>query len=111
MINITDKNYSDFLDKKILVIDFYADWCGPCKMYAPLFEQVSKKEDLSEVVFLKCNADENPALRNGFKIDKFPTTMIVTPNGNRFELRKKLLGVQGPDRLYTTIKEVIPSIS
>ena len=56
------------------VIDFYADWCGPCKSFAPIYDAVSEKHD--DVVFAKVNTEDEQELAASFQIRSIPTLMI-----------------------------------
>lgn len=58
-----------------VVIDFYANWCGPCKQIAPLFVEMSAR--YPEIVFLKVNIDESDNLASVFKINALPTFVFV----------------------------------
>jgi thioredoxin 1 len=62
-----------------LVIDFWAEWCGPCKMVAPVIEELSK-EMAGKVTFGKCNIDKNPRIAASFGISAIPT-IILFSNG------------------------------
>lgn len=61
-------------DKKVLV-DFWATWCGPCKMLAPIIEEVAE-EYADHVKVGKVNVDEQPELANAFEISSIPTVMV-----------------------------------
>lgn len=83
---LTDENAQEFVTKnqdanKFLVIDCYADWCGPCQMYWPVFEEVasqySKRED---VEFVKANADLAPWVLQSFGVRGIPATVILKDN-------------------------------
>ena len=70
-------NFLEFheeLNKGTVFVDFYADWCGPCKMLAPFVEEAS--EQVSDVTFLKVNVDSEPELASEFGIMSIPTLMI-----------------------------------
>jgi thioredoxin 1 len=60
-----------------VLVDFYADWCGPCKMIAPAIEQLSK-EYAGKVKFVKVNTDDNQELASGFGIMSIPTVMFFS---------------------------------
>jgi len=86
----------------IVVIDFWAEWCMPCKFYEPIFEKVAEK--LSEkVVFARVNVDENPRLASMYQIMAIPTTIIFV-NGKPVE---KMLGLIGEGQLERTIKKYL----
>ena len=60
-------------DGKVLV-DFWAPWCGPCKMMTPLLEQVAK--ELNNIKFVKLNIDENPEIPTKYQVRSIPTLML-----------------------------------
>lgn len=77
MVSHTDKNsfQKDVLDEKGLVfVDFYANWCGPCKMTEPIIEELSKEQ--TDIKFVKINVDENPDLTSLYQVFSIPTFMI-----------------------------------
>ncbi len=61
-------------DNDIVVIDFWAPWCGPCKQFGPVFEKVSEK--YPEIRFMKCNTEEQQEVAGAFGIRSIPTTAI-----------------------------------
>lgn len=61
--------------KETVLVDFYAEWCGPCKMQSPIIDEVSK--ELSDVKFCKINIDEQPELAMEYGVMSIPTIMIV----------------------------------
>lgn len=70
-------------ENKRVLVDFYATWCGPCRMLSPVLEEVSK--DLPEITILKVNVDEHQSLASMFGITAIPT-MIEFKEGNRVNL-------------------------
>ena len=80
-VNVIDQNTFEATvlqsDKPVLV-DFWASWCGPCRMLAPVVEQLS--EDHPEVVFGKVNIDEQPELAARYQVASIPT-LILFKNG------------------------------
>ena len=77
IINLTKDSYHNEVmeTEKVVVIDFWATWCGPCKMMAPVVEEVAK--DYPDVKVCKVNVDEEPELSNAFKIVSIPTIVVI----------------------------------
>ncbi len=85
----TEKEYDEMLkNNKSVFVDFYADWCGPCKMLAPVVEDLSK--EYTDVVFAKVNVDDNPEIAQRYGIMSIPT-LIAFKNG---EVAGQSLGFQ-----------------
>ena len=73
--DLTAENFdSTITDNDIVVIDFWAPWCGPCRGFAPVFEQVA--QETPDATFVKVNTDEEQALAGHFGIRSIPTLMI-----------------------------------
>jgi len=78
-IELTDENFPETVtNNDILVIDFWAEWCGPCKSFAPTFEKVS--ENHADVVFAKCDTDSQQMLAAQFAIQSIPTLAVLRSN-------------------------------
>ncbi len=83
-LTITDDNFDGTVKaNQILVIDFWAPWCGPCRMVGPVFEQLAA-EYSSKVAFGKMNVDENQTVPSTFRVMSIPT-LIVFKQGKEVE--------------------------
>ena len=78
VIQVTEDNFDEVVMKseKPVLIDFYADWCGPCKMMSPIVEQISEKY-ADKYVVCKVNVDEQEELAVKFGIQSIPTLVLV----------------------------------
>ena len=74
-VEITRDNFEDQVKEGIVVVDWWATWCGPCRAFAPVFERVAAKHP--DVVFGKVNTEEQRELAAEFQINAIPTLMII----------------------------------
>ncbi len=73
-INISAENFEQTIgDNDIVLVDFWADWCGPCKRFGPIYEKSSEQH--GDVTYAKVDTDANPQLMNDFGIQGIPTLM------------------------------------
>ncbi len=74
-IALTDESFQAKIDAGgIVFVDFWATWCGPCRMFAPIYEKVAAKHP--DVTFAKVDTDENPNVAGQWQISAIPTLMI-----------------------------------
>ncbi len=81
-----------------LVVDFWAEWCGPCRMVGPTIEQLSR-EFAGTISFGKCNTDENPRIATRFGISAIPTIMLFS-NG---QLVDRIIGAYPKETIRSRI--------
>ena len=75
-----DPHNFSYKGKLPAVIDFYADWCGPCRRVAPIMERLAEEYDGKLLVY-KINTDQEKALSNAFQIRSFPTVLFIPMKG------------------------------
>lgn len=99
---ITEDNFEEEVlnsDKPVL-LDFYADWCGPCKMMSPIIDKIAEEIEATAKVG-KINTDENMNLAEKYEIMSIPTIMIIK-NGQEV---KRFLGVTPKEEIIKAINE------
>jgi thioredoxin 1 len=75
VMDVTKENFSEVIEgSDIVVVDFWAPWCGPCKSFAPIFESAAKANE--DVTFVKINTEEQQELAGHFQIRSIPTLMV-----------------------------------
>ena len=96
VLNVTSENYENEVlksEKKVL-IDFYADWCGPCKMMSPVIDEIA--EEMKETIKVgKINVDENQDLAMEYGVMSIPT-IVILKNG---EVEKTFVGVTDKEEI------------
>jgi len=99
MIQITQQNYSEVVlkSKNPVLIDFYADWCGPCKMLSPILAGIAQKHP--EITVVKCDVDANQELAMKFGVRSIPT--VVAMKGG-VEVNRKV-GLAGENVLLALV--------
>jgi thioredoxin 1 len=97
---ITTDNFEEEILKsdKTALVDFYADWCGPCQMMSPIIDEIS--EELTDVKFGKVNIDDYPEIAANYGIMSIPT-LLIFKNG---ELNNTFVGVTAKDKILDALK-------
>jgi len=86
VISLTSENFEEILGSgKPILIDFYATWCGPCKMMAPVVEEIA--EEHPEVTVCKINTDDEPAIATSFGIMAIPTFVAIKDGAIKGQLQ------------------------
>lgn len=99
VVKLNHENFAEAVKSGRALIDFYADWCGPCRMMAPILEAVAaEREDL---LVAKVNVDENAELASRFGVMSIPT-LVVLEDGEEI---KRIVGARPKDALLSEIEE------
>ena len=101
LIHIEKQNYDELVKEGIVLVDFYAEWCGPCKMLAPALEALSSERD--DIRIIKVNVDEQEDLARRFGIMSVPTLILYKDNN----ILSKKMGFHTLDMLNEWISESV----
>ncbi len=98
---LSEANFNETIENNsIVIIDFWAPWCGPCKQFGPIYEKVS--EEYPDIVFGKVNTEDEQGLAGHFQIRSIPTTIILKENIAVFQQP----GVMPEEGLNDVIRQV-----
>jgi len=97
---ITDEEFNEIINNshKLVVVDFFAEWCMPCLMLAPIIEDLA--EQIKEVKFVKINVDDNESLSGKYKISSIPC-LIIFKEGKEVD---RIIGAHSSEVIENKIK-------
>lgn len=99
---VTDANFVEATKDGLVLIDFWAEWCGPCRMQTPILEQLAEEVHGDELKIVKMDVDENPNTARQFGIMSIPTLMFKKDG----EVVKQVAGVHTKDQLKAIVAEL-----
>jgi thioredoxin 1 len=101
---LTDATFDEEVksSSEVIVVDFWAEWCGPCKLIAPVLDEIAS-EQAGKVTIAKLNVDENPGIARRFDVMSIPT-LIVFKDG---EPQKRLVGAKGKGQLLEELADFL----
>ena len=102
LINVTDEEFQNtMLDNKgLCLVDFWAEWCGPCKQVGPILEEIASDDQIN-ITIAKINIDENPRTPTNYGVRSIPTLMLFSDG----ELKDTKVGALPRQELKDWIKE------
>ncbi|MFC1766452.1 thioredoxin [Planctomycetota bacterium] len=99
--DLNDTNFQSETQNGVALVDFWAPWCGPCRMQGPIIEKIAEQM-LGQVTVAKVNVDESPTVAASFGVSSIPT-LVLLRNGEKVQ---QFVGVRGEDELLQAIKGV-----
>jgi thioredoxin 1 len=107
VIELEDNNFKKEVEESKIpvIIDFFADWCGPCQMMKPVFEKISK-EYKGKLKFAKVNTEDNPQLAEKFEIQGIPC-LIIAKKGKEVD---RIVGFMSEASLKQKINDILKNI-
>lgn len=99
---LNEMNFNDAIESRnnVSIVDFYADWCGPCKMLGPILQELAL--EYTNINFFKVNVDDSANLARIYGVMSIPTLIFFKNN----KVEKTLVGLQGKNELINIIKEL-----
>ena len=99
---ITDATFEAETKEGLVLVDFWATWCGPCRMQAPILEKLSEELSDDELKILKMDVDENPETARAFGIMSIPTLLFKTDG----QVAKQVAGVHTAAQIKAIVAEL-----
>ena len=99
VMNVNNENFNELKNsEKIVLLDFYADWCGPCRMVSPIVDEIANENP--EIVVGKVNVDNVPELANLFGVSSIPM-LVVMKNG---KVINQAVGARPKEQILSMLK-------
>ncbi|MCH9627587.1 MAG: Thioredoxin [Chlamydiales bacterium] len=99
---LSDDNFEDGISQGVVLVDFYADWCGPCRMLTPVVEELAQ-EMTGKMTVAKVDTDQSVNVAAKFEVTSIPT-LILFKDG---QIVKRVVGLKDLDALRSMVNEVL----
>jgi len=102
VIEANQNNFSKIISKGVVLVDFFAQWCGPCRMVTPIIEEIADEMD-GKATFVKIDIDKETILASDYKVTSIPT-LILFKNGKEVN---RIVGLRDADAIKKFVEEAI----
>ena len=102
ILHLKESNFDQHIKNGVALVDFFAQWCGPCRMLAPILEEIAE-EMQNKAVIAKVDIDEEVSLTSKFQITSVPT-LIIFKDGKEFD---RVIGLKDADSLKNIIQKAL----
>ena len=97
---ISESEFNDEIKEGLVLVDFFADWCRPCKMFIPILEEIDNENNNIKVV--KVNVDEAKKLAYYFEIQSIPTLLLIKDG----EEKQRIIGFTTKEKVMEMVKQI-----
>jgi len=101
-VALNEQNFNEEISSGVTLVDFWAEWCGPCQIMLPILDELTTKME-GKAKIAKVNVDENPSIAAQFRVMSIPT-LIVFKDGQPVE---QMVGVQQADQLEAVLSKYL----
>ena len=107
IVALSDSTFDETISgsEKPVLVDFWAEWCGPCKMIGPVLEEIAS-ENADKIQIVKLNVDENPNTAMRYNVMSIPT-LLVFKAGEASQEARRLVGAKGKAQLLQELAEFV----
>lgn len=98
ILHVTDETFTTEIKEGLVLVDFWAPWCGPCKMIAPVLEEIDLEME-DQIKIAKLNVDDNPETTSQFGVMSIPTLLLMKEG----QVVEKIVGFQPKEQLQSRI--------